>query len=293
MIWAATNHIDKYLLNRFFKSGSSGPLVVMSALSSFLVFPLIWVFLSNKIMIGIAPIIIMLVCGIISALTCFLYLKALSQDEPSVVVPMFQLISVFNYFLGLIFLNEHLTITQIIACSFIILGAVGITLDLSDKKFRLKKGVFWIMFFDCLILAFYDLFFKHVVINTNYWGAMFWQYVSFALVGIFILIFNKNIRQSFKAIFKENKIPIIGLNLFNEIVNIIAVFIFNYALILMPIALVSVVGNGLQPFFVFVFGVIITLFFPKFGQESIGKNHLLQRIIAIVIIFIGSYLLNK
>ncbi len=293
MIWAATNHVDKYLLNRFFKNTSGWPLVIMSALSSFFVLPVIAILFPGTIIIGLVPIIILLVLGLSFVLTCSLYLKALSKDEPSVVVPMFQLIAVFNYFLGLVFLHEHLTLTQIIACSLIIIGAIAISLDLTGNKFRIKKEVLTIMILDCIIIAVYDLVFKYVVLQSNFWGSMFWSYVSFGLFGIAILALSKKSRNQFLKIFERNKISLVGLNLINEIANIIASFIFNYALVIMPIAIVSVVGNGLQPFFVFFFGVILTIFLPHFGQEKVTKHHIFQRVVAIFIIFIGSYLLNR
>jgi len=189
MIWAATNHIDKYLLNRFFKNSGGGPLVIMSALSSILPVVLIAALIPDKIWIGFLPALITFGLGIIFVVTSFLYLKALSKDEPSVVVPMFQLITVFNYILGLIFLNEHLTTMQIAACLLVIIGAVAITLDLTKGKFHLKKGVFLIMLLDCAIISAYDLIFKKYALATNFWGAMFWPYVCFFITGILLLLF--------------------------------------------------------------------------------------------------------
>lgn len=65
----------------------------------------------------------------------------------------------------------------------------------------------------------------------------------------------------------------------------------NFATLLAPLALVWVV-NGFQPFFVLLYGVIITLFFPKFGTESLLKKHLVQKVVAILIMFVGVLLLN-
>ncbi|MBU4142239.1 hypothetical protein KKE99_05225, partial [Patescibacteria group bacterium] len=89
----------------------------------------------------------------------------------------------------------------------------------------------------------------------------------------------------------NNKRAVLGWNTTNEVLNIIAKIIMNFATLLAPLALVWVV-NGFQPFFVLFFGIIITLFFPRFSKENLLKKHLAQKVIAILIIFIGVYLLN-
>jgi hypothetical protein len=44
--------------------------------------------------------------------------------------------------------------------------------------------------------------------------------------------------------------------------------------------------------FVFLYGVILTLFFPNFGVESLTKKHLVQKMTGIIIILLGSIMLN-
>ena len=51
-----------------------------------------------------------------------------------IIVIMYQLMPVFSYILSLIFLNENLTLQQIIGSLIIISSTIIILLDLSDKK---------------------------------------------------------------------------------------------------------------------------------------------------------------
>jgi len=49
--------------------------------------------------------------------------------------------------------------------------------------------------------------------------------------------------------------------------------------------------ESFQPIFVFIIGTVLTIFLPKLIVEEIHIKNLLQKIIAIVITGIGTYLL--
>ncbi|MFA6250488.1 MAG: EamA family transporter [Candidatus Shapirobacteria bacterium] len=221
------------------------------------------------------------------------YYYALQKDEASICVPLFQLIPVFSYVLAYLVLGETLVIYQILGGVFIVGGAIGISLDLSDgKKIKFKKEVFWLMMLSSVIFALNFLFFKYFAIQSNFWFTSFWEYVGFAIFAVLIMLFVKSYRAQFVDVLRNNKVTVLGLNGANEIINIIAKISFNFASLLTPVTLVWVV-NGLQPFFVFVYGVLLTLFFPKISQENISKKVLSQKLLAIIVMFIGAYIINR
>ena len=291
-LWSVTNHIDKYLLGRYFKHKGTGALIIFSSLIGFFVLPVILLFQPN--VLGIQPLHALLIMGgsVISLLGILAYLYALGRDEASIVVPLFQTIPVFAYILGFIVLGEILSLQQIIASFLVITGAVGISLDLNQGRARLKITVLLLMLIASFLIAFSSLIFKFVAIQADFWTTSFWAYVGSALVGVFFLVFVKKYRDQFVSVFKSNKIPAIGLNGLNEIIDVVASLSLRYATLLAPLALVWTV-NGFQPFFVLLYGVILTLFFPQLGRESLLKKHLLQKLVAIAIIFLGTYLLNN
>ena len=84
---------------------------------------------------------------------------------------------------------------------------------------------------------------------------------------------------------------IISLNIGSESLTIIGNVATNFALIIAPVALVLTV-SGIQPLFVFIIGVLLTVFLPKIYTERISKKHLVQKIISIFIIIIGSILIS-
>lgn len=290
-LWSVTNHIDKLLISRYFKGGGVGSLIIFSSLIGFFVFPFIYIFNPSVFEVTLNQKILLIFNGFLYVLAMLPYIYALEKDEASIVVPLFQTIPVFSYFLGLIFLDEFLTLMQIAAGLLIITGAIFLSLDLSDKKFKLKTDVFILMLLASFLISLNSFVFKYVAIDTDFWTTSFWEYVGFAVFAVLLLIFVKSYRNEFNRVVQANKVPVVGLNGFNEIINIVAKLAMNFATLLAPLALVWVV-NGFQPFFVFLYGVVLTLFFPKLGTENLAKKHVLHKMSAIVIMFVGTYILN-
>lgn len=291
-LWSVTNHFDKYLLSRFFKGGGVGALMVFSSIIGLFLLPFI-ALLHPEVMRFSTVSILIAINGFLYILAVLPYFYALQRDEASICVPLFQLIPVFSFVLAYMILGETLTNRQIIGGLLIMFGAIGISLDLSDgKKIKFKKEVFLLMMLSSLLFSLNFLFFKYFAIQSNFWFTSFWEYVGFAIFASLLMFFVKPYREQFVTVLKTNKTTVLGLNGINEITNIIAKISFNYASLLTPITLVWVV-NGLQPFFVFLYGVILTLLFPKISQENITKKVLFQKLLAIIVLFTGAYLIDK
>lgn len=290
-LWSICNHIDKYLIGKYFKSGGPGALIIFSSIIGFFVLPFIFLFQPNVLNIPVSQISLVVLVGVISIIAILVYLYALKRDEASMVVPLFQITPVFYFILGFIFLGETLTQRQIVGSLLIILGGASLSLDIENKKPRLEHRIFLLMLFSCFLLAISGLIFKVVALEVGFWTTTFWEYIGAILVSVFFLLFIKNYRKEFIKVIRENNLPVLGLNAFNEIINVFAFLAFRFASLLAPLALVQSV-NGFQSLFVFFYGIILTLFFPRFGVESLVKKHLVRKLITIVIMFVGTYTLN-
>jgi hypothetical protein len=51
--------------------------------------------------------------------------------------------------------------------------------------------------------------------------------------------------------------------------------------------------NSFQPLFVFAFGIVLTLFFPRVAKESIGRMKMLQKGVGICLMLVGGYLISR
>ena len=290
-IFSISGHIDKYLLSKYFKNVGAGTLIIFSSLIGLFVLPVILVIEPDVFSINIGNAALIIFNGVLYLIGLMPYLYALAKDEASTVLPIFQTIPVFSYVLAFLVLGEQLTVIQIAASLLMILGAVIISLDLLAAKLRFKWSVFWLMLLASFIFAINTLIFKFVAIKESFWVTSFWEYIGFVLFAIFLFIFATSYRKEFVAIMRQHNISILSINAFNEIINIIGKAVFNFATLLAPLALVSAV-NGFQQAFIFIYGIILTLFFPSLGRESLIKKHLAQKLIAISIMLAGTYLLN-
>jgi len=291
LLYAIANHTDKYLISKYIRDNEVGALIMFSALFAIFALPIIFIINPMVLVISLWQGAILVLIGILVVLSILCYLYALRFDEATFVVPLYQMIPIFGFILAYFILGETLTKTQILASLAILVGALILSFDIGGEKIRFKKKVVLLMIIASLFYAISDVLFKFVAIDRGFWISTFWTLVGKIFIGLVFLLFISSYRKQFFLLLKEARGKILALNSMNEIFTIVADTIFQYATLLAPVALVLMV-NGFQPLFVFAIGLGLTLFFPHISKEKIQKKYLLQKIIAILTIFIGSCFLQ-
>lgn len=290
-LWAIVNHADKYLLSKYFKNkGGVGPLMIFSTLFGAIVLPIVFYIEPKVFAISAHDVLILIVAGVLSAVAIALYLFALEVEEASVVVPFWQTIPVFGYIIGYFLFDEVFTGKQLLAGLAILLGALILVIDFQPLG-KFKTKIAGLMLLSSLIFASYEAMFRYVALEENFWVSVFWEHIGLVIVGIILLVCFKTYRRGFLDILKSNSGPIISLNIGSEALTIVGNIIMNYALLLAPLAMVLLISSY-QPVFVFLIGVALTFLLPKIHTEKMGKVELVQKIIAIAIMCIGSYYLG-
>jgi drug/metabolite transporter (DMT)-like permease len=290
-LYALTNHIDKILLQKYFKHSGVGTLILISSLLSALALPCIYFFDPTVISVGMNSIAVMCLVGVLNALVIWLYLLALRDDEASIVIVFYQLVPVLGAILGYYFLGEILTKGELIAMAIIILGTTIVSFEIdSDNKFKLRKQTVLLMLGASFCWAAGSVVFKAVALDESVLRTLFWENVSLTLIGIAIFTFVKKYRINFVKALRTNSKPILALNLSNEILYITGNFVFGFAYMMAPIGLILLM-NSFQPIFVFAIGIFMTLFFPKITVEKIHMYHVMQKGVAILVTGVGVYML--
>ena len=286
-LWALTNHIDKFMINGIDESASSvKTLLVFSTLVAGIIFTPIWLIVSKfSVAISNLSLISVFVAAIIYTLATYFYFKALSKNDASIVVVMFQLIPVFSYILALIFFKENLTIQQIIGSIIIILSAVIISFDLEEKNNNSKFQALVLMIFSSLLYATYFILFDVAIRHSSYNSCAFWYQVGFILIGI-VLMCVKSFRTTFIKAIKTNGKRYLSLNVTNEAINLWANLLVNFANVTIPIAIANIL-NGFQGAFVFILGVIGVKLLPKYFKEDLRRKIVIQKVGCIVLSVIG------
>ena len=288
ILFSASSFIDKYLLSKYFKKGgAAGALMIFSAFIGLFLLPVIYLIQPSAVQIAPYAALVIIFNGFLYVFSLVPYLYALEKSESSIVIPLFQLIPVFTYILGYLFLGEVLSFKQIIASLLIIFGAFGLSFDYGSKGLIFKKRVLGLMVFSCLLVSFNVVIFKAIAIREDFLTTSFWEYMGFALSGIFMFAFIPSYRRQFLSLIKRRTTFMVGINAFNELINIVAKIIMNFAALFIPVALVSVIG-GLQPFFIFIMGAGLTVFFPNLIKENIEKKYLVQKAVSIALMFAGT-----
>lgn len=292
ILWAIVNHIDKFLLSDKFEGSNVGALMIFSTLQCGLLLPILY-FINNDIFnLSVGNIILLTVIGVLSVFAIMPYMYALDEEEASIVIPLFQLIPIWGYMFSYFILGETLTWMQIVGCLLIIGGSAIITLEFDEeKKIKFKKKIILLMLLSTILFALYETLFKFVAVDVGFVISSFWEYLGVFFMGVIFYLFVKKYKISFLNLLRTQGKKIISLNVASESLTIIGNFAVNFALIIAPVALTLTI-SGVQPLFVFVIGVFLTIFFPRIYKEKMSKKHLIQKMISIMIIVIGSVIIN-
>jgi drug/metabolite transporter (DMT)-like permease len=291
VLYALTNFIDKLLLEKYFKNGGVGTLVLISSLISVFVLPFIFLADNTVFSVGYIQILTLAVVGILNVVVIWCYLLALRDEEASIVVVFYQLVPVFGSILGYFILGEILSQIQLIAMAIIIFGTTIISFEIdAENKFKLRRQTVPLMLVAALAWALESVLFKVVALEENLWRSLFWEHLMMTIVGLLIFMFIRSYRENFLSAIRENSKRILSLNVLNEILYISGNIVVAFAYLLAPIGLV-LLTESFQPIFVFMLGIFFTFFFPKVATEKIYAKHILQKVIAICITGLGTYLL--
>lgn len=291
-LWAIVNRIDHFLVSRYSSSADAGigSLVLFSSLFGFVVSFFILIGVGGAVVLPTADILLLVVAGLLGGISVVLYLQALFSEEPSRVVPLFQLIPVFSYVLSRIFLGEIFTNNQLIGGVVIVLGSMLISLDFSS--FKLNTKVLALMTASSVFFAVQSVLFKFVTEDYGFWVASFWEHLGLGVLGLIIFWLVKSFRADFLKTVNQSGRALLGLNVTNESLTIVGNLLTGYAIVIGSVAQVSLVASY-QPVFVFVFGIIGVWLFPTIFEEDLSKKALLQKVICICIITLGSVIFYR
>ncbi len=285
VFWAISTHIDKYLVDRYFKDSDTTVLMLFTAFVGVLFLPVIAYFDSAVLKPGWGAILVMTICGILYMGALLFYLRAIQSEEASVVAGLFQASTLFTFLLGWLFLGEKLGWTKGCGCALIVAGAFVLT---QGHKFSLRKfklSLVLLMLAATFVLALSSVLFKYFALEDDFWTTNFWNFAGEALFGCAILLAPRYRAQFFK-LFRKHPGPVIGVNGANELINLGGGLGVRYAMLSAPVAVVSAI-SATTTFFVFAFGILLTLFLPKLGREDLSLRNLIQKSLGALLVTAG------
>jgi len=282
-IWAVANIVDKYILTKWVKNPVV-PIMILGIVGLIAGF-LVYLFHGFSIL-SYSNIVLAFIAGIFYILANTLYFKAAKIEEISRVTPLFYLTPLFVLILAAIFLGEIFTPIKYIGIFLLVIGAVLV----SSKNFlKISLGKpFRLMLISSLALSLYSVITKYLLGFADFWTVF--SYTRIGTVFILIPIFYFNFPDLVSTV-KEHGKKVVAVISLNESFNVIGVLSITIATAIGYVTLVNAMSS-VHPFFVLLFAVILSIFYPRILKEEIGKSTILQKLIAIALMFTGAVLIT-
>jgi drug/metabolite transporter (DMT)-like permease len=285
VLWAVSTHMDKYLVERYFKSRDVGVLLVFTALIGIVLLPFIAFYVPSFAALSFTSILVIASTGLLYMAAMYFYLQALQSNEASVVAPFYQATPILAAALAYAVLHEVLSGKQILGGGLIVAGTALASFGFGAGKSKINLRLIVLMLLCATALAISSVVFKLFAIREDFWPTTFWTYAGEAVFGILILAIPSQ-RQVLRSLLHANPGPVLAINGANELINLGGSLIARYALLLAPLGLVQAVSST-TTIFVFLFGIILTVVFPKIAQEDLSVRSLLQKAAAVTLVTLG------
>jgi uncharacterized membrane protein len=289
VLWAASIHIDKYLVSRYFARTSVAVLLVFTALFGLLLLPPIILFRPAVLDLPLGGMALLALAGVLYMTAIFFYLQALQSEEASVVAPFFQAAPLFGYVLAYVVLGERLTAVQMLGGGLIV--AAGALLSVGPGARRSFKARLVMLMLACaLALALTGLIFKVYAMQDEFWTATFWAFIGQALFGALLLAIERY-RRELKALLRADPAPVLAISGANELINLAGILGWRYALLLAPLSLVQAIGSTTS-LFVFAIGAALSASYPALSREDLSAGNLAKKAASAVLVAAGAILIN-
>ncbi len=285
VLWAISVHLDKYLVERFFKESNVAVMLLFTAFVGVLLLPFIWLYEPSVTAPGAGSIALIILAGLLYMGAMLLYLQALQTEEASVVAPYFQAGPLFGYGLAYLVLGETLTGRQLVGGILIVLGALIVSIRYEHGARMFKARLAALMLTCGFAGALSRLIFKIFALDVEFWTTIFWMYVGEAIFGC-VLFLVPAYRAQLLAMLRVNTGALLSINGSNELINLGGSLGNRYALMFAPLSIVQAIGST-TTLFVFAFGVVLSLVWPGLGRENLSGRELLKKGIAATLVAFG------
>lgn len=230
--------------------------------------------------------------GALFFLSLLLYFFAVDRDEISRVVPTIGSIApLFIFFFGFFLLGEGLSSRALAAFFLLLCGGILVEFRAVSHLFSANAlRTFSLEIGAALVFAAASVLLKYSFNESDDISAFLWSRIGFAGAAV-PLIFSFAVRQQFfsrvlHSHLRGNNVWFIG----SRILGGISPLILTAAVALGSVVLVNAV-QGVQYVFLFVLALLFSRRWPRIFQEHVARDTILQKIIAIIFIMVGLFLL--
>jgi len=283
LCWAIVNIVDKYILTKWVRQ----PIILVIILAIIgLIASIIVYFIYGFSYLSYFNIILAFIAGIFYILMAIFYFRAVKIEEVSRVIPLFFLSPLFILIFAGIFLGEVFILSQYLGIILLMVGAILIS---SKGLSRISLGkAFWWMMLSVIAISINALLTKYLLNFADYWTIFAWTRIG-AAIGIIPItyIYLPELINTVKQYGKK----VVAVISANETLNLFGILSVTIAVSIGDVTLVNALSS-VQPFFLLLFAVILSIFYPSILKKEIGKSVIFQKLLAIILMFIGAILIT-
>jgi drug/metabolite transporter (DMT)-like permease len=199
--------------------------------------------------------------------------------------------TLFVVFLSRLFLNEVLTLWQMIGIAIIVIGCILISFQKTKKTSGFSRALFWALL-SGLLFALSHVSAKYIYTQYDFWTGTVWTKGVMGMYGLALLLLPSVRQEIFKKTTKKiphskvSLLPIIA----NRTFSIVGTGLTQYATALGSVSIVNAL-QGVQYAVLIILVLFLTRYHPKIFKEFYTRGEIIIEILAVVIVAFGLILL--
>jgi len=234
--------------------------------------------------------VVALVSGICFITFIYFSYSAIRESSVSRVMPIQGgLVPMFVFLFSYLILGERLAGSQTFGFLFLVAGAVLISFRKEHGAWTHKALLFASL--AAAFLAMSSVLTKYIFDHSNFISGMVWTRIGFIIPILPILMFKKNRKAIFNAP-KEAGVRNAVLYYSSRATGTVGGFLQNYAVSLGSVSVVSAL-QGTQFVFLLLLTSFFSVYFPSVLKEKINPAVIALKLMAIILISFGLYLITK
>lgn len=234
----------------------------------------------------------LLLSGIVNSVATLFYYAALKNEEATGATIFYQLQPIMFLILEFVLFGESISPMQIIGLVLILAAPVTVVFSrkrASARRTEMRAAILLIIYVLMATIS------GEIAIRMGR-GLDFIPVFVFYLIGRgtsdTIISFLPSLRRRHKYVMAHNKKIYLSCTLINQCICTIAEFMYRYGLIIGVAALGSAITNATELILTFIFGIILSIIWPKFGREKLRRREVIAHILAVILCAIGIFVIQ-
>jgi len=294
LLFSFVEFIDNYLVDTYCKKLNPKCMSGVYVALELIILPIVAIIFRNEIFsdFNFSIILLFLAGGLFNVIAEIPYYQALKSEDTTGVTLLAQMSPVLALILGAIFLQEIITPAQTVAFFIILVATVIIVLGAGKKRIKLEAKATTLMLLTCLLWVLSDIVFVFNSREINLVSGLFFMFFGGTASNIILMVVFKKLRTDLKSFLRKKRTKKFTIMTINEVLCIIAEIFWRLGLLAAPVAIMSVTGNAAQLIITFFLGIVLTIFFPKFGREKLSRRHVANHAIATTMMVVAVILIG-